>query len=276
MSVLQVEAVPARILLLYLLVQFPSLISDLFPRVTEDLVKFFIRRHLTDIPKTRDLDDLFVEIVEEVGTLGLSATSSAICALVHQKLKSRVSDLDSVRGPLLHDIDKSSFARVLLCRIEIAQRSPEDLPDLWAEDANRRPLFTLEHILPQGDLASVLEWRTAISPDNPDDAEQVQSDFCQKLGNLTLTSFNAELSNSPFIEKRDAKQGEQYVGYRNGLRLNTYVEQQNSWGPEQITRRGEEIALILIRTLVFNGETLSINPQSASDEADSAACSPTV
>jgi hypothetical protein len=219
--------------------------------VTDDLVKFFIRRHLTDVPKTRDLDDLFVEIVDAVVALGADATSAAICDVVHEKLKNRLADLSEIESSLAQDIDKSNFARVLLCRIEVAQRSPEDVPDLWALDANNVPTFTLEHILPQGNLSSAIEWKTAISPNNLDAAEQVQSDYCQKLGNLTLTSFNAELSNSPFIEKRDAKRGDQNVGYRNGLRLNAYVEKQDKWGPEKIIERGEALSQVLINTLRF-------------------------
>jgi uncharacterized protein with ParB-like and HNH nuclease domain len=260
MSVLYVEAIPARILLLYLLVQFPGLKREIIPKVSDDLVKFFIRRHLTDVPKTRNLDDLFVEIVDEVVALGATATSSAICDVVHRKLRNSLGDLAQIKTLLAQDIDKSNFARVLLGRIEVAQRSPEDVPDLWAQDANGNPTFTLEHILPQGNLSSVVEWRTAISPDNPADAEQVQSDFCQKLGNLTLTSFNTELSNSPFIEKRDSKRDGQSVGYRNGLRLNAYVKEQIKWGPSQIIERGNELSDVLIKTLLFDGEAYPYMP----------------
>jgi hypothetical protein len=38
---------------------------------------------------------------------------------------------------------------------------------------------------------------------NTDDAEKIQAEYVHKIGNLTLTWFNQNLSNFDFIKKRD-------------------------------------------------------------------------
>jgi uncharacterized protein with ParB-like and HNH nuclease domain len=72
--------------------------------------------------------------------------------------------------------------------------------------------YTIEHILPQNpDLSAA--WREALGPD----WAQVQEEWLHRLGNLTLTGYNPELSDRSFTDKRDHQEG----GFRTSpLRLN--------------------------------------------------------
>lgn len=66
--------------------------------------------------------------------------------------------------------------------------------------------------------------------------------YVHKLGNLTLTEYNSELSNKSFLEKRDLRDEKKvYIGYNDFLShnggLNSYVAQQDNWTPKQIDER---------------------------------------
>jgi hypothetical protein len=58
-------------------------------------------------------------------------------------------------------------------------------------------------------------------------AEKIQFEFVHKLGNLTLSAYNSNLSNRSFqdkqnLEKRIVGSQELKIGYKNGLGLNQF------------------------------------------------------
>lgn len=59
------------------------------------------------------------------------------------------------------------------------------------------------------------------------------------LGNLTLTGYNSSLSNLPFEEKKKKL-------VQSGVRLSQSITVQDTWGPEEITRRGDGLAYLII------------------------------
>jgi predicted transport protein len=94
--------------------------------------------------------------------------------------------------------------------------------------------YTIEHILPQNpELSS--NWRQALGPD----WKQIQEEWLHRLGNLTLTGYNPELSDRSFLDKRDHKEG----GFRTSpLRLNQSLGQLEQWDADAIRSRGETLA----------------------------------
>jgi uncharacterized protein with ParB-like and HNH nuclease domain/predicted transport protein len=94
--------------------------------------------------------------------------------------------------------------------------------------------YTIEHILPQNpELSS--SWRQALGPD----WKQIQEEWLHRLGNLTLTGYNPELSDRSFLEKRDHQQG----GFcTSPLRLNQGLGQLEEWDVDAIRSRGERLA----------------------------------
>jgi hypothetical protein len=77
----------------------------------------------------------------------------------------------------------------------------------------------------------------------PDKAAEIQSNYVHTLGNLTLSGFNSALGNKSFDEKknRQDKSGKP-VGYNNGLNLNQWVFEQETWTETQIMARTEGLA----------------------------------
>ena len=93
--------------------------------------------------------------------------------------------------------------------------------------------FTVEHILPQNKNLS-LEWQTALG----ENWKRVQGQWLHTLGNLTLTGYNSEYSDKPFIEKRDMEGG--FAESR--LQLNKSLKDFPIWNEESIKERAAELS----------------------------------
>ena len=93
--------------------------------------------------------------------------------------------------------------------------------------------YTIEHILPQNEKLSQ-QWRDALGSE----WKQVQEKWLHTLGNLTLTGYNAELSDRPFLEKRDMEGGFQ----NSPLRVNEYLRTLETWNEEEIQNRATDLA----------------------------------
>ena len=108
--------------------------------------------------------------------------------------------------------------------------------------------LTIEHVMPQ---TLSREWKKMLG----DDSEKVHARWLHRLGNLTLTGYNAEYSNSTFVEKRDRA-----AGFReSAVFLNKDVAAETEWTSRQMEERGRRLAdraLRIWRRLSVNEETL--------------------
>ena len=69
-------------------------------------------------------------------------------------------------------------------------------------------------------------------------ANEHRETYVHKLGNLTITGFNSQLSNMSFEKKRDRKGKDGKVwGFKNGLALNEALKDATSWSVEDIRKR---------------------------------------
>jgi predicted transport protein len=93
--------------------------------------------------------------------------------------------------------------------------------------------YTIEHILPQNQNLSA-KWREALGPE----WQRVQETWLHTLGNLTLTGYNAEYSDRPFVEKRDMKGGFK----ESPLRLNEGLGALDIWDEAAIRVRAKRLA----------------------------------
>jgi uncharacterized protein with ParB-like and HNH nuclease domain/predicted transport protein len=93
--------------------------------------------------------------------------------------------------------------------------------------------YTIEHILPQNENMSA-QWKTDLGPE----WERIQKTWLHTLGNLTLTGYNPELSDRPFIEKRDMKGG---FG-ESPLRMNQGLGKLGRWTEDAIRDRAAGLA----------------------------------
>ena len=102
---------------------------------------------------------------------------------------------------------------------------------------NKAPIvienYTIEHIMPQNKNLSQ-EWKVDLGAD----WQEIQKKYLHTIGNLTLTAYNSEMSDRPFLEKMNMQGGFK----ESALRLNKYVVLQNEWNENNIQERGNELA----------------------------------
>lgn len=93
--------------------------------------------------------------------------------------------------------------------------------------------YSIEHIMPQNENLHE-DWQRDLGPAWQD----VQARLLHTLGNLTLTGYNPELSDRPFLEKRDIE-----GGFKNSpLRLNRGLGELDVWDENAIEKRAVELA----------------------------------
>jgi uncharacterized protein with ParB-like and HNH nuclease domain len=111
--------------------------------------------------------------------------------------------------------------RFILCRLERSfnHREVVDLSNA-----------TIEHILPQSINQA---WKDEIGLD----ADKVHSTLVHTFGNLTLTAYNPELSNSPFSKKKELLQNTH-------IELNRWIIKQENWQELQIRQRADDLLVI--------------------------------
>ena len=215
----RVQGVPSYILLLYLFYYSNNLnINDVNKiGIINTLIKFFIRRNLTDYPNTRKLTKIFMDIIDDVRNL----TDNDVVTKINDYLR-KVSAKDEtfkqgLNGPIYqNNVDMTRF---LLCYYEEQSQTKETKRDLWERDkSNKRYIWTIEHIFPEGDNIPQC-WVDMIADGDLNKAIEYQNDYVDLLGNLTLSGYNSNLSNSSFEEKLNKTKDGKNIGYRNGLTL---------------------------------------------------------
>lgn len=96
--------------------------------------------------------------------------------------------------------------------------------------------YTIEHVMPQNPELSV-EWQEELG----DEWQRVQETYLHTIGNLTLTGYNSELSDKPFITKREMEGG----FAQSPLKLNQSLGNLEHWNEEQIRSRAMTLSQIM-------------------------------
>lgn len=240
-----VQGVPSYLLIMYLMRNREALRIDdkILASIIDILVLFFVRRNVTDTPGTRDITRLLMEIISQIEENELTGTS--IRDFIMEKLKSVSASDQYFREKLEGDIYRVNVdaARYLLCSLAQKHMTKESWTDLWKRyDKGGTYVWTIEHIFPEGENIPQ-DWVDMIADGNRDKAYEYKENYVHKLGNLTLTGYNTELSNYSFEKKRDrtSQKTGKYIGYKNGLEINRMLAEKDSWTVEDIQNRTSEL-----------------------------------
>jgi len=98
--------------------------------------------------------------------------------------------------------------------------------------------YTVEHIMPQNDNLSK-SWQTSLGSD----WKGVRDRLLHTLGNLTLTGYNSEYSDRPFVQKRDMKGG----FAQSPLYLNSELGTLGDWNADEIESRAKRLAELAVK-----------------------------
>jgi alkylated DNA nucleotide flippase Atl1 len=126
---------------------------------------------------------------------------------------------------------KASQRMFVLRRLEESFKHKEQVD--WAAAQPQ-----IEHVLPQ---TLTTDWESGLlDPDDPAlPPADVHQQWVHRLGNLTLTSYNPELSNAPYPKKR--------LLYRNShFDMTRQIAEGQVWGPAQIKARADALADLAI------------------------------
>lgn len=179
---------------------------------------FLVRRLFAGVP-TNALNRLFTRLAYQ-----LPQDAEFVAGVRHvlsmpsrrwpsdQELRSGI-----LRYPLYTD-SRAEQRRLILEAFELdhAHKEAPPLRDL-----------TVEHLMPQ---ALTPEWRSELGLN----ADEIHKRLLHVIGNLTLTGYNPELSNSPWAAKRELLR-------TSNLEMNKELAAIPSWGEEQIIARGKEL-----------------------------------
>lgn len=214
--------------------------------IVRHLVKWFFWRNLTDMPPTRELDPLFIELINGLVEKLRSHQLDGPDAFIDQAtgwLRTRAAPAEIRDVKLGGDIYEENYdaTRFMLCKLEESHQTRETKRDLWAYDDNGRPIFTVEHILPKAEKLT-RSWIDMLANGDAEKAETIRDRSAHKVGNLTLSGYNSALGRMEFKRKRDRKneQGD-FIGYRNGLYLNRDLAARDSWDEAAIQKRTAQL-----------------------------------
>lgn len=195
--------------------------SDELKEILELCISYVLRRAVCEIP-TNSMNKTFATLKNYIKPDDYLNSVKAF--FVMQDTYKEFPDNDKFEGAFVNrDIYNMRARNYILSRLE----NFENKAPITIEN------YTIEHIMPQNKNLS-LEWQTNLGPEWQD----VQKKYLHTIGNLTLTAYNSEMSDRPFLDKMDMLGGFK----ESALRINKYVVLQNEWNETHIQERANELA----------------------------------
>lgn len=197
--------------------------------ISEDDLKFIIRlcisyvfrRSICDIP-TNSLNKTFATLKNEIKPDDYVNSIKAFFVM---------------RNDYKEFPDDDKFAAAFVSRDIYTMRSRNFILSHLENYGNKAPIiienYTIEHIMPQNSSLSP-EWQQMLGAK----WREVQKTYLHTIGNLTLTAYNSEMSDHPFMVKMDMEGGFK----ESALRLNAYVVKLNEWNEQTIKERAALLA----------------------------------
>lgn len=204
------------------------LIKEDFKKILQVVISYLWRRAICEIP-TNSFSKIFATLYQAVDKEDY--VNSIIKAFVFKSSYKRFPSDYEVREKLqTKDIYHFRLRKYLLEALEnYYHKEPIDL-----NTAN----YTIEHIMPQN-IEHNLSWQQMLG----EDWQEVHSLYLHTLGNLTITGYNAEMSNKSFWEKVNGESGFKH----SHLKLNESIAQSDVWNKKAIQRRTNILTDIILK-----------------------------
>lgn len=204
------------------------LIKEDFKKILQVVISYLWRRAICEIP-TNSLSKTFATLYQAVDKDDY--VNSIIKAFVFKSSYKRFPSDYEVREKLqTKDIYHFRLRKYLLEALEnYYHKEPIDL-----NTAN----YTIEHIMPQN-IEHNLSWQQMLG----ENWQEVHSLYLHTLGNLTITGYNAEMSNKSFGEKVNGESGFKH----SHLKLNESIVQCDVWNKKAIQRRTNILTDIILK-----------------------------
>lgn len=211
-----------------------TLLIEDFLEIFRLVENFMVRRIICNI-KSSQLNKIFPELYKQAKKSSPIDLKEGVRKVLQEKDYPR--DIDFKRNLLENKLygvgEKLSRTKFILATIEESFNHKEQT-DLSS--------CTIEHIMPQT-LTSW--WENHLGEHH----EYIHEMFLDTIGNLTLTKYNSELSNKPFIDKKKMFE-ESKIG------LNRYFKdfEVESWTNNEIKQRAEWLVDKVLNTWAYFGD----------------------
>ena len=106
--------------------------------------------------------------------------------------------------------------------------------------------YSIEHIMPQ---TLSTDWKAALGVNY----EEVHTNWCDRIANLTLTAYNSKYSNRSFNEKKHMDNG----FLQSGIRLNVLISQNDEWTEKELSQRDNVLMKNALQIWEFPRTTFS-------------------
>lgn len=195
--------------------------EDELCEITRLCISYVFRRSICDIP-TNSLNKTFATLRNEIKVDDYVNSIKAFFVL---------------RDDYKEFPDDDKFEKAFVSRDVYNMRSRNFLLSHLENFKNKAPIiiknYTIEHIMPQNPKLSI-EWQQELGPT----WKEVQKTYLHTIGNLTLTAYNSEMSDSPFMVKMNMEGGFK----ESALRLNAYLVKLTEWNEQHIKERAKLLA----------------------------------
>ena len=133
--------------------------------------------------------------------------------------------------------DNDKFMAAFMSRDIYTMRARNYILSRLENFGNKAPIiienYTIEHIMPQNTSLSP-EWQYDLGVN----WKEIQKTYIHTIGNLTLTAYNSEMSDRPFMDKMNMPGGFK----ESALRLNAYLVKLTEWNEDHIKERAQQLA----------------------------------
>ena len=192
-----------------------------FVQILNLVISYVFRRVVCKIP-TNSMNKTFASLYDFVDLDNYLESVQAQFLLLqsYRRLPTDQEFVDALRSSDLYNFRRRSY---LLRKLEnFDRKEPVSIEE-----------YTIEHILPQNPNLSP-EWQAELG----ENWQDIQEKYLHTLGNLTLTGYNSEYSDKPFIVKRDMKGG----FFESPLRLNKGIGKLGKWSQTEIEERADRLS----------------------------------
>lgn len=179
-------------------------------------ISYVFRRSICDIP-TNSLNKTFATLRNKIRTDDYVNSIKAFFIL---------------RDDYKEFPDDDKFGKAFVTKDIYNMRSRNFILSHLENFGNKAPIiienYTIEHIMPQSSNLKD-EWKTMLGPN----WREIQKTYLHTIGNLTLTAYNSEMSDNPFMIKMEMEGGFK----ESALRLNAYLVKLTEWNEQRIKER---------------------------------------
>lgn len=205
--------------------------NELF-RIFQVIENYIIRRFVCNIP-TNQLNKIFPSLYQQAQLKNPSSLVDGICSVLQTRGYPKDNEfcMRLTDSKLYGARERQTKTKLILESLETTYQHKEQV---------NFDNLTIEHIMPQ---TPTLWWQNHLGDDWLVDHEL----YLHTIGNLTLTAYNAELSNDPFPQKK-------LHFAKSHLELNKAFQDISVWNRESIEARSKILADLALTVWPYFGE----------------------